>query len=536
MLERHDGGSVKRGLDLPERLASHPRTPLKIPVAVALSLALSGCNRGGAASVDDAAISGEASFDVGAKDPWGDLHWADEDASVPTDVPTVDVASPDDAPSVDASSPAVPVGGACGDGLACAEGARCACRAERACACTVTCGAGLAPCPAGTDCTTTPLGALCLAAPPPPPFDAGVTPAPDVRFTVDLPIAPPEPRVPTCIPTASTGEGGGRCEGLAQAWSARGINVGYYAFRANREVLQLSGDFDGDVTEVFARGATAAGVVLQRVPAGAYIGLSSVGPNYNPPTGCQVDTCGNPSRHACSEDSPPLRAPAGNGVFYWGYAYNGASHMQGWFLVSPGSLTYVGDDGAHPCALGPAGADFEVRSACGRATRCRGTNPSCGAVNTCEEGNDDCGRASCGARAGGALTPSAWRRTVTAPSQTHACTMREPPHASVRCLENGRERDFFFVYPFGAYLYWAQNSTTKAWLHYGDRVQVYFHNRDAQGVLWDFVEVLSSGAPALTPPSDGRGAAVPCSDTNPGACAPCRNGGTCGWVQDVFLR
>lgn len=344
-----------------------------------------------------------------------------------------------------------------------------------------------------------------------------------------------EPRVPTCIPTATGGEGGGRCDDLSQAWSARGINVGYYAFRANREVVQLSGDFDGDPLELFQAGPSAPGVVLQRVPVGSYVGLSSVGPNYNPPTGCQVDTCGNPSRHACSQNNPPLRAPAGGGRFYWGYAYNGASHMQGWFLVSPGDLTYVGDDPTHPCALGPAGADFEVHSACGRTTRCRGTNPTCGAVNTCEEGNDDCGRASCGARAGGALTPSAWRRTVTRPSGTHTC-VRSPPHASVRCMANGAERDFFFVYPFGAYLYWAQNSTTKAWIHYGDRVQVYFHNRDAQGVLWDFIEVLSTDAPTLTPPSDGRGGASPCSDTNPGACAPCRNGGTCGWVQDVFLR
>jgi len=367
------------------------------------------------------------------------------------------------------------------------------------------------------------------------PADVAALPS-DSPFAMDLGLPPAEPRVPTCIPTAATGEGGGRCEGLAQAWSARGINVGYYAFQVTREVYQLSGDFDGDLFEVFARGPTAAGVVLQRVPVGAYVGLSTVGPNYNPPRGCQVDTCGNPSRHACGEDSPPLRAPSGAGLYYWGYAYSGGSRMQGWFLVSPGSLRYVGDDGAHPCALGPADADFEVHRACGRATRCRGTNPSCGAVNTCEEGNDDCGRASCGARAGGALSPTAWRRTVRAPTAVHACTMRTPPNASVRCLENGSLRDFFFVYPFGAYLYWAQNSTTKAWLHYGDRVQVYFHNRDAQGVLWDFVEVLSSGAPTLTPPSDGSGAAAPCSDTNPGACAPCRNGGTCGWVQDVFLR
>lgn len=106
----------------------------------------------------------------------------------------------------------------------------------------------------------------------------------------------------------------------------------------------------------------------------------------------------------------------------------------------------------------------------------------------------------------------------------------------MKCLPNGAAIDFFFVYPFGAYLYWAQNSTTNHWLHYRDRVQSYFHTRDAQGVPWDFVEVLQTGAPALTPASDGAGAASPCSSTNPDACSPCANGGTCGWIQAVFLE
>lgn len=359
-----------------------------------------------------------------------------------------------------------------------------------------------------------------------------VTPPP-----TDVPVSPADAgvRVPVCIRTASAGEAGGTCAGLDQAYTARGINVGYYAFRTLRPVFQLSGDFDGDLTRTFARGASMAGVVLQQVPVGSYVGLSTVGPNYDPPTGCDVDTCGNPSRHACQDNSPPMRAPAAE-RYYWGYAYDGASHMQGWFLVLPGSLEYVGDQASHPCALGPAGADYEVHSACGRTTNCRGTNPTCGAVNRCDEGSDDCGRTQCGAMSGGPVTPSAWQRTVALPSGSHACSMRTPPEPSVRCLENGSDRDFFFVYPFGAYLYWAQNSTTRAWLHTGDRVQVYFHNRDAQGVLWDFVEVTRSGAPSLTPPSDGAGAASPCSDTRPEACHPCLHGGTCGWVQDIFLR
>lgn len=83
---------------------------------------------------------------------------------------------------------------------------------------------------------------------------------------------------------------------------------------------------------------------------------------------------------------------------------------------------------------------------------------------------------------------------------------------------------------------WAQNSTTKHWLHYGDKVQSYFHTRDAQGVLWEFVEVLGSGAPVLTPESDGAGAGGGCSANNPGACKPCKNGGTCGWIKEVFLN
>lgn len=110
-----------------------------------------------------------------------------------------------------------------------------------------------------------------------------------------------------------------------------------------------------------------------------------------------------------------------------------------------------------------------------------------------------------------------------------------PDDPAVKCLPNGSAVDFFFVYPFGAYLYWAQNSTTKYWLHYGDRVQSYYHTRDAQGVLWVIVEVLESGAPVLTPASDGTGAAGSCSSTAPDSCHPCQNGGTCGWVQAVFL-
>jgi hypothetical protein len=60
----------------------------------------------------------------------------------------------------------------------------------------------------------------------------------------------------------------------------------------------------------------------------------------------------------------------------------------------------------------------------------------------------------------------------------------------VRCLENGRDRDFS-----------------------------------------PCVEARAD----LTPASDGTGGGGGCSDSRPENCHPCRNGGTCGWVQDVFL-
>jgi len=342
--------------------------------------------------------------------------------------------------------------------------------------------------------------------------------------------------VSACIPTAaSSSAGGGRCADLSEAWTGRGINVGYFPFRVRAPIEMVSGDYDGAADAVFARGPSRAGVVLQIIPVGAYVGLSSEGPWYDPPSGdCfpTGETCGSPTRSACASSSPPRR-PA-RGGYVWGYAYAGASHMQGWIPADFTRLVFAGFDPDHPCALGPAGLDFEAASACGQPTVCHGTNRTCGAANPCSEGADDCGRTACGAASGGPLTPRAWHRTVGAPA-SHVCTTRTPPHPSVRCFANGSDADFFFVYPFGAYLYWAQNSTTKAWLHDGDTAQVYFHTRDAQGVLWDFVEVLSSGAPVLTPASDGSGGDGACASDHPESCDPCQHGGTCGWVQDVFL-
>ncbi|MEQ1500598.1 MAG: hypothetical protein ABMB14_00135 [Myxococcota bacterium] len=337
-----------------------------------------------------------------------------------------------------------------------------------------------------------------------------------------------------CVPfeQAST-DGGGRCDDLDQAWTARGINVGYYPFRVLRETIQISGDFSGATTDpTYTPGPTTAGVVLQRIPAGAFVALSSTGPYYDPSAACWPgDGCGDPDEAACQDSTPPLRP--GIAGYYWGYAYSGASHVQGWIYADPTSIAYAGDDPTHPCALGPAGADYEVHEACGAPTTCAGSNPTCGEVNRCDEGRDDCASTACGATSGGALTPSAHAATVTWPAGAHPCTTRTPPDPSVYCLDNGAEVDFFFVYPHGAYLYWAQNSTTKHWLHYGDAVQSYFHSRDEQGVLWAFVEVVSSGAPTLTPPSDGAGA-IGCTADDPSTCHPCLNGGTCGWVQEVF--
>lgn len=339
----------------------------------------------------------------------------------------------------------------------------------------------------------------------------------------------------SCIPyEEDTTDGGGTCSGLNQAYTGRGINAGYYAFRVRKPTPQYSGDYDGPPDEVFVQGGSKKGVMLQIIPEGSYVGLSSAAPFYDPEAGCYPgDGCGDEDKEACQSSTPPLRP--GIGGFYWGYAYQGASHMQGWIYMDPDALEYVGGDPSHPCALGPAGEDYEVAEACGVPTVCDGDNPTCGEVNLCDEGSDDCGAESCGAESGGPLTPSAHRKSVKFPGEAYECIDRDPPHESVMCLSNGAEEDFFFVYPFGAYLYWAPNSTTKHWLHYGDDVQVYYHARDAQGVLWNFVEVLSSGAPVLTPPSDGAGAPSDCTNDDPENCTPCKNGGTCGWVQEVFL-
>jgi hypothetical protein len=210
--------------------------------------------------------------------------------------------------------------------------------------------------------------------------------------------------------------------------------------------------------------------------------------------------------------------------------------MQGWIYADAAQLEWVGTDPSHPCALGPAGADFEVHTACGASTTCNGDNPTCGEVNSCLEGSDDCASTTCGAESGGPLTPSAHRGTVTYPTDAVDCTEGSPPDPRVRCLPNWDDVDFFYVYPHGAYLYWAQNSTTKAWIHYGDQVQSYFHSRDEQGVLWDFVEVLASGAPTHPPARAGAGAGGDCSSSHPEDCNPCQHGGTCGWVQDVFVH
>ena len=139
--------------------------------------------------------------------------------------------------------------------------------------------------------------------PPPPPVDVPVAMA-DVP-----PPPPPPPPVMACIATAAIGNGGGTCSGIDQAFSARGINAGYYPFRVLRPIVQFSGDHDGDGATVFSAGPRRRGVVLQTIPAGVYVGLSTVPGNYDPPTGCDVATCGNPSRAACGDSSPALRAP-----------------------------------------------------------------------------------------------------------------------------------------------------------------------------------------------------------------------------------
>jgi hypothetical protein len=365
--------------------------------------------------------------------------------------------------------------------------------------------------PPGSPPGCTPPGGTPPAPPPPPPPGA--------------PPAPPPPTFSCTPPEENTTNGGGTCGDLHQAWTARGINVGYYPYRVKAPLAQYSGDYSGAPNAIFTPGAAARGVILQVLPAGAYVGVATTGPWYDPPTGCFTDgdTCGNSSRAACGDNAPPRRPNTAG--FVWAYGYSGASHMQGWIRFDPAYLEFAGFDANHPCALGPAGADFEASSCNGKPMACKGDNRTCGGANKCDEGSDDCGSTTCGASTGGVLTPDAHHMTATRPGG-HACTTKDPPNDSVKCLANGSESDFFFVYPFGAYVYWAQNSTTKFWLHYGDKVQVYYHTRDAQDVLWDFIEVTTSTAPVLTPPSDGSGA----PDT------PCKKGGACGWIQDVFLQ
>ena len=96
---------------------------------------------------------------------------------------------------------------------------------------------------------------------------------------------------------------------------------------------------------------------------------------------------------AFTDSSPPLRP--GVAGYYWGYAYSGASHMQGWIPGNAANLVYAGAEEGHPCALGPAGLDYEVASACGVASTCA-DDATCGDVNSCEEGIDDCGSETCG--------------------------------------------------------------------------------------------------------------------------------------------
>ena len=67
--------------------------------------------------------------------------------------------------------------------------------------------------------------------PPPPPVDVPVAMA-DVP-----PPPPPPPPVMACIATAAIGNGGGTCSGIDQAFSARGINAGYYPFRVLRPIV-----------------------------------------------------------------------------------------------------------------------------------------------------------------------------------------------------------------------------------------------------------------------------------------------------------
>ncbi len=180
----------------------------------------------------------------------------------------------------------------------------------------------------------------------------------------------------SCSPSQQpTTNGGGTCSNLNQAWTARGINVGYYAFKVTQPLTQYSGDFSGAPGTVFQAGPASKGVILQVIPPGAYVGLSSTGPYYDPPSDCfpAGKTCGDPSHSACPDSNPPMR-PALAG-FAWGYAYSGASHMQGWIPFDPASLEFAGYDAGHPARSGPRASTTRFTRPVDRPPRARATTP-----------------------------------------------------------------------------------------------------------------------------------------------------------------
>ncbi len=338
--------------------------------------------------------------------------------------------------------------------------------------------------------------------------------------SVDMgPASDADPLAPgACSPVTRRDEdndevsGGGTCNGLRGAFTARGINVGYYPFR-----LLVETPLVYDVR------AGEAGAVIATAPENALVALASTGPNYS--TRCQVDAgvvrvccpaeptgyCTN-ADSACESDIPPLRAwrrvPGDRPYAFWGYVVEGeGAGTLGWFLFGPSAALYDGRTGRRDTA-GPRGNEFEV-AGCG-AYRRPDRATSCAAVNRCDEGDDGCQRCpgdACRRR----LDPTANRSDVIRPRSGAADSS------------------------WGPSLRWAAHSSPKGWLRWGDRVQVYYRTRDRNGDWWAFVEVLRAPGSALTP-ANGSPVDARCNAADGWSCDPCRNGGTCGWVDGRYLE
>jgi hypothetical protein len=327
----------------------------------------------------------------------------------------------------------------------------------------------------------------------------------------------------------------GLCENdYLQAWTARGINVGYYPYEVLQTTEQITGDpYDPDAGLPRTQ-------VIQRVVAGSIIALASTPHNYEP-SNCSEDTafCMSTSS-SCENDHPLLRPPLTvmRGTlqdYYWGYVVRSApgttaTRYEGWIFLPALSTRFVGYE-PHPCAYGPGDVDFEVDEACGRplvGCEFNGRRRNCQMANPCNQGGTHCGLCSGDAPRTARRDADASVLTVHQPT-AHPCARPLADRPGVRCVGSvgpGNRDNETYVYPYGAYLSWAPESSHKNWLRYGDVVRRYYQSTIAGGGVWDFVEVTASGGNPFVPVTDGSATDRPC----PGGH------GTCGWIRDEFIH